>query len=874
MGKHFAPASSAIVIRGARQNNLQGVDLDLELNRVHVVTGPSGSGKSSLAFDTIYAEGQRRYVETFSPYTRQFLDRMDKPLVDEIRGIPPAIAIEQANRVRTTRSTVGTITEINDYLKLLMPQLARAFCPECGREILPETAESIARQVIRQLSGKKVLVCFGINTPPGTSPADFFSFLNQQGFLRVWLNGKALRTDEPPTVERVPGIVPVIEDRLTLDDSNGLPRLTEAIEQGLKYGKGRVSVVEADNRVEHKFSTGWHCPYCDLDIRPPSPGLFSFNNPLGACPACRGFGRTIGIDLNRAMPDRSLSLAGGVVKPFQSGQMQECQRDLIKCAVRREVDVHCPFEELPAADQEWVVEGDSSPNLTAEEIWENGGWYGVRGFFDWMESRTYKMHVRVFLSRYRSYTLCRTCQGTRFKPETLNFKVVAGDQKYTLPELQQQPLDTLFQTMLQARTTSAGHASEILLEQILSRVRYLIEVGLSYLTLDRSTRSLSGGELQRVNLTTCLGASLVNTLFVLDEPSIGLHPRDIHRLVAVLCGLRDKGNTLVVVEHEEAVIQSADSIIEIGPGRGAKGGRLVYQGPLESIDRALPESLTAAYLTGKKTIPTPEQRRRPSDFIQVVGARENNLKDLTVRFPLGVFCCVTGVSGSGKSTLVQQVLYENLLVLKGKPGEEAPGLCSRIVGAHKVDDVILVDQSPLARSPRSTPAVYIGVFDRIRDLFSALPEARAAGLTSGSFSFNSGNGRCERCGGLGYEKIEMQFLSDQYVRCGECEGRRYQPHVLDIELAGKSIHDVLELTVTEAIVFLGDKLHSPDFLRPLYLLEKVGLGYLRLGQPVNVLSGGESQRLKLVGHLAENHRSKLRYLLIFDEPTTGLHFDD
>jgi excinuclease ABC subunit A len=874
MGKHFVPASSAIVIRGARQNNLRGIDLDLELNRLHVVTGPSGSGKSSLAFDTIYAEGQRRYVETFSPYTRQFLDRMDKPLVDEIRGIPPAIAIEQANRVRTTRSTVGTITEINDYLKLLMPQVARAFCPECGREILSETAESIARQVIRELTGRNVLICFGINTPPGTSPADFFSFLNQQGFLRVWLRGKTLRTDQTPTIERVPAIVPVIQDRLTVDGSGGLPRLTEAIEQALKYGKGRVSVVEVDNRVEHKFSTGWHCPYCDIDIRPPSPGLFSFNNPLGACPDCRGFGRTIGIDLNRAMPDRSLSLAGGVVKPFQSGQMQECQRDLIKCATRREVDIHLPFEELPAADQEWVIEGDSGPNLTAEEIWESGGWYGVRGFFDWMESRAYKMHVRVFLSRYRSYALCRTCQGTRFKPETLNFKVVAGAQKYTLPELQQLPLDALFETMLQVRTNSAGHTSEILLDQVVSRIRYLIEVGVSYLTLDRSTRSLSGGELQRVNLTTCLGASLVNTLFVLDEPSIGLHPRDIHRLVAVLCGLRDKGNTLVVVEHEEAVIQCADSIIEIGPGRGAKGGRLVYQGPLENIDRALPDSLTAAYLTGKKTIPTPEKRRRPSDFIQVVGARENNLKNLTVRFPLGVFCCVTGVSGSGKSTLVQQVLCENLLVLKGKPGEGAPGLCSRIVGVHKIDDVILVDQSPLARSPRSTPAVYIGVFDRIRDLFSALPEAKAAGLTSGSFSFNSGNGRCERCGGLGYEKIEMQFLSDQYVRCGECEGRRYQPHILEIKLAGKSIHDVLELTVTEAIAFLGNKLYSPDFLRPLSLLEKVGLGYLRLGQPVNVLSGGESQRLKLVGHLAENHRSKLRYLLIFDEPTTGLHFDD
>jgi excinuclease ABC subunit A len=881
MGKNAS--SSAIVIRGARQNNLQGIDVDLELNRLHVVTGPSGSGKSSLAFDTIYAEGQRRYVETFSPYTRQFLDRMDKPLVDEICGIPPAIAIEQANRVRTTRSTVGTITEINDYLKLLMPRIAHAFCPECGRETIPETAESVSRKVAAELTGKSVLVCFGVAAPPGTRPADFFSFLNQQGFLRVWLNGKVLRTDEAPTIERVPAIVPVIQDRLTVE-AKGLARLTEAIEQALKYGKGRVNVVEVDrgsglgknggSTKEHKFSTGWHCPYCDIAIRAPSPGLFSFNNPLGACPDCRGFGRIIGIDLNRAMPDRRLSLSDGVVKPFQSGQMKECQRDLIKCALRREVDIHAPFEELPKADQDWVVDGETRPDQTAEEIWQSGGWYGVQGFFDWMESRAYKMHVRVFLSRYRSYTLCRTCQGTRFKPETLNFKVVTGDKRFTLPELQQLPLDALSDVMVQLKANSSEHTSEILLEQIVSRVNYLIEVGLSYLTLDRSTRSLSGGELQRVNLTTCLGASLVNTLFVLDEPSIGLHPRDIHRLVAVLCGLRDKGNTLVVVEHEEAVIQAADSIIEIGPGRGAKGGRLVFQGPLAEIERALPASLTAAYLTGKKTISTPGKRRQPKQFIQVIGARENNLKDLTVRFPLGVVCCVTGVSGSGKSTLVQQVLYENMLALKGKPGEEAPGLCSRIVGGHLVDDVVLVDQSPLARSPRSTPAVYVGIFDRIRELFAALPAAKSAGLTSGSFSFNSGNGRCERCSGLGYEKVEMQFLSDQYIRCAECEGKRYQPHILDVKLAGKSIHDVLELTVTEAIAFLGDKFASSDLLRPLYLLEKVGLGYLRLGQPVNVLSGGESQRLKLVGHLTENHRSKLRYLLIFDEPTTGLHFDD
>ena len=905
MGKNAS--SSAIVIRGARQNNLQGIDLDLELNQLHVVTGPSGSGKSSLAFDTIYAEGQRRYVETFSPYTRQFLERMDKPLVDEIRGIPPAIAIEQANRVRTTRSTVGTITEINDYLKLLMPRIARAFCPECEREIVPETAESISQKVAAELAGKNVLVCFGVAAPPGTRPADFFSFLNQQGFLRVWLDRKAFRTDETPTIERVPAIVPVIQDRLNVD-SKSPARLTEAIEQALKYGKGRVTVVELEGdrltkakgtkgsvtlvapkrseggdetraaghstAAEHKFSTGWHCPYCDLDIRAPSPGLFSFNNPLGACPDCRGFGRTIGIDLNRAIPDRRLSLADGAIKPFQTGSMKECQRDLLRSASQREVDIHAPFDELPKADQDWVIEGDTRPDQTAEEIWESGGWYGVSGFFDWMESRAYKMHVRVFLSRYRSYTLCRTCQGSRFKPETRNFKVLAGGNRYTLPELQQLPFDTLADVLVHLKSAFSERTSETLLEQVASRVNYLMEVGLSYLTLDRSTRSLSGGELQRVNLTTCLGASLVNTLFVLDEPSIGLHPRDIHRLVRVLWGLRDKGNTLVVVEHEEAVIQAADSIIEIGPGRGAKGGRLVFQGPLDEIERALPDSLTAAYLTGKKTISIPGKRRQPKQFIEVVGARENNLKDLTVRFPLGLFCCVTGVSGSGKSTLVQQVLYENMLALKGKRGEEAPGLCSRIMGAHQVDDVVLVDQSPLARSPRSTPAVYIGVFDKIRELFAALPAAKSAGLSSSSFSFNSGNGRCERCNGLGYEKVEMQFLSDQYVRCAECEGKRYQPHILDVELEGKSIYAVLELTITEAIAFLSKKFNSPELVRPLLLLEKVGLGYLRLGQPVNVLSGGESQRLKLVGHLTENHRSKQRYLLIFDEPTTGLHFDD
>ena len=863
----------AIIIRGARQNNLKGINLDLDLNKFHVITGPSGSGKSSLAFDTIYAEGQRRYVETFSPYTRQFLDRMDKPLVDEIRGIPPAIAIEQANRVRTTRSTVGTMTEINDYLKLLMPRVAKAFCPECGREIVLETSDGIATTVYAELKGHSVLVAFGVPAPPGTKPSDFFAFLNQQGFLRVWLNHEVLRTDTAPQVKRLPAIVAVIQDRVTLDESNRV-RLVEAVEHALRYGKGQLSIVTLQPVAEHRFSTGWHCPYCDLEIRPPTPGLFSFNNPLGACPTCRGFGRTIGIDLDRAMPDRSLSIADGVVKPFQTGQMRQCQQDLLSRAIDREIDIHCPFEDLAPADQNWIVEGDIRPDLSADEVWESGGWYGVRGFFNWMESRSYKMHVRVFLSRYRAYTLCPQCKGTRFKPETLNFKVVIGGERYTLSALHQMPVDVLSDRLRRLDFPQSDGTTEILRSQIVSRLDYLANVGLGYLTLDRPTRSLSGGEIQRVNLTTCLGASLVNTLFVLDEPSVGLHPRDVHRLNRVLHGLRDKGNTLLVVEHEEAVIRSADNLIEIGPGRGELGGELVFHGPLDQIEEAADGSLTAAYLTGRKQIVPPKKRRKPTRYLEVIGAREHNLRNIDVKFPLELFCCVSGVSGSGKSTLVQDVLYENVLRLKGGSSEETPGICERITGAHDIDEVLLVDQSPLARSPRSTPAVYIGVFDQIRDLFSQLPESIAAGLSPGAFSFNSGAGRCERCSGLGYEKVEMQFLSDQYIRCAECGGRRYQPYVLAIKLAGKSIHDVLELTVTEAIAFFSSVKERDGLIEPLELLKEVGLGYLRLGQPVNILSGGESQRLKLVGHLAESKKSSRHSLLIFDEPTTGLHLDD
>ena len=581
-------------IRGARQNNLKGVDLDLPLGKLTVITGPSGSGKSSLAFDTIYAEGQRRYVETFSPYMRQFLDRMDKPRVDEIRGIPPAIAIEQANPVKSSRSTVGTMTEINDYLKLLMPRIARAFCPSCAREIRPETARSIADDVLREFAGETVLLTFWVGVPAKTDPREFFQFLQQQGYLRVWLNGEVVRADPDKKVGRLGARVQVIQDRLTIGEETRA-RLVESIETALRFGKDRINFVVLETKKESPFSTGWHCAHCDLDIRPPTPGLFSFNNPLGACPLCRGFGRTIAIDLNKAIPDRTLSISQGAVRVFRGEEMGESQRDLMRACAREEIDVRAPFEDLPKADQDFVINGEARDEDTdVEELAENDRWYGVRGFFKWLESKTYKMHVRVLLSRYRAYTTCPDCHGGRFQPEALNYRIVssaAGAAVYdrrngqpnggagghrpqfqeaarTLPEVAQLSIGDARKLFADLALPPGDSTAEMLRNEVVSRLRYLCEVGLGYLTLDRSTRTLSGGEVQRVNLTTCLGASLVNTLFVMDEPSVGLHPRDVGRLVRVMHDLRDKGNTLLVVEHEEAIIRASDHVIDIGPGRG------------------------------------------------------------------------------------------------------------------------------------------------------------------------------------------------------------------------------------------------------------------------------------------------------------------
>ncbi|MEM9478774.1 MAG: excinuclease ABC subunit UvrA [Verrucomicrobiota bacterium] len=887
-----APAD-AIEIRGCCQNNLKGIDVDVPLNELTVVTGPSGSGKSSFAFQTVYAEGQRRYVETFSPYTRQFFDRMDKPQVDEIRGIPPAIAIEQHNHVRTTRSTVGTLTEINEYLKQLFARLATGVCPECGKEVKPETVASIITQAEAQFDGEQVHVTFGVPVPEGTKPADFFQFLQSQGYLRILFFGEIFRVDDPEAFTRksLPAVVRVIQDRVRIEPKKkaSRTRLFEAVEAALHFGKGKIEILpaEAESGIETlKSSTAWHCADCDFDLRPPSPGMFSFNNALGACPECRGFGRTIGIDLQRALPDHSLSIRDGVVKAFQGDRGYEFQADLERCATENGISIDEPFENLSADEQDWIINGEAGE---PDELWQDNRWYGVRGFFDWVESKSYKMHVRVFLSRYRSYTTCGACKGTRLKPESLNYRI----EGKRLPDLWHMPISELsaFFDAASFGGKADDPTTQLVLNQVQSRLRYLHEVGLGYLDLDRPARTLSGGELQRVNLTTCLGASLVNTLFVLDEPSIGLHPRDTDRLIGVLEDLRDTGNTLLVVEHEESVIRAADSLIDIGPGRGAAGGELVYSGKPKASVSARKKSLTLQYLEREKVIPTPTKRRTPKrgQSLKIKRATANNLQKIDAEIPLGVFTCITGVSGSGKSTLIHEVLYKNLQRLRGETVEDEPGACREITGEDKVGQIVMVDQSPLSRTPRSTPVVYIGAFDLVRKLFTNTPEGKAQGLTMGYFSFNSGAGRCERCWGSGFEKVEMQFLSDIYLRCPECDGRRYTPEALKVKLAEKTIADVLDMTVAEAIAFFTmiESRMATQVVESLQVLADVGLDYLLLGQPLNTLSGGESQRLKLVNHLLQGRplgkrkskaggqkSAKKTDLLIFDEPTTGLHFDD
>jgi excinuclease ABC subunit A len=891
-----------ILLRGCRQHNLQGFDLDIPLGKLTVVTGPSGSGKSSLAFHTLYAEGQRRYVETFSPYVRQFFDRMDKPAVDHIEGIPPAIAIEQKNHVRTTRSTVGTLTEINDYLKLLFARLAIGYDPHTGETIQPDSPESAADWATANLAGKPVLVTFPIPVPPDTQAAELFPFLNQQGYLRILLDGQVIRTDEPVAADSIrQPVIHIVQDRLTLTPENH-PRLLEALEAAFTLGKGHATIVLPSSfdvgrsmfDVQRSFSTTWTNPKTGFTLRKPTAALFSFNSPLGACPKCRGFGRIIGIDLEKAVPDKSLSIAQGAIKPFQGERGDECQHDLVRNCKERDIDIKTPFEDLSADEQEWIYYGDrKTDNLTPDELenlWQSGGWYGVKGFFDWMETKAYKMHVRVFLSRYRSYTTCSACRGKRLQPESLCFKVSGK----TLPDLWSLPISELlpFISYLKYEISSrpADATLDLVVTEIESRLGYLDQVGLGYLTLDRTTRTLSGGEVERVNLTTCLGAALTGTLFVLDEPTVGLHPRDIDRLVGVMHGLRDKGNTLVVVEHEQTVMLAADHLVDLGPGAGSFGGTLIYQGsprgesPSKKSKVKNQKSLigTLPWLDGSKSIATPTKRRKPTkQLLSIRGATRHNLKKLDVDLPLGLFTVLTGVSGSGKSTFAHDVLYLNLARKLGQEAEGDAAPIKELKGSQHLSGVELVDQTAVARTPRSTPAVFLGAFDPIRQLFCETDAGKSAALKPGFFSFNSGEGRCDRCAGNGFEKVEMQFLSDIYVTCPDCNGKRYKSSTLDYIYNGLSIADVLGLTVADvAAVFNRQAHHSKKELRlieqiltALDPLLQVGLGYLKLGQPLNTLSGGEAQRLKLCQLLSSSGTSTGK-LLILDEPTTGLHFSD
>ncbi len=896
-----------ITIEGARQNNLKGFSLRIPLGQLIVVTGVSGSGKSSLAFDTIYAEGQRRYVETFSPYTRQFLGRMDKPQADRIEGIPPAIAIDQTNPVRTSRSTVGTMTELNDHLKLLFARAAQLHCRGCGKPVRRDSPDSIMEELELRFGekgpegaataadagaadagaadagaaeepGRRLLIAFPVPLPRNLPEEEVLDLLAKQGYHRI--------------LGREGDVLRVIQDRIRLRPENR-GRILEDLEAALRHGGGTVEIHPAgeDGVLEApiRFSDDLHCPDCDIRYRDPVPNLFSFNSPIGACDSCRGFGRIIGIDYGLVTPDPTRTIRQGAIRPFQGESYRECQEDLEKYARERGVPLDVPWQDLDEDTRRWVLAGEGP--------WEQGVWYGVDRFFAWLESKSYRMHIRVLLSRYRSYGLCPACEGARLKPEALLYRI----EGLSLRDVMLLPIDRCLAFFSELRLPApADEATGMLLGEIRQRLRYLTAVGLGYLTLDRQSRTLSGGEVQRINLTTALGTSLVNTLFILDEPSIGLHPRDIDRLIGILTRLRDAGNTIIVVEHDPDVIRAADLVIDMGPAAGEHGGEIVYTGTFSGLVDD-PHSLTGRYLSGEKRVRdaaegTPAgasgsrsgdgsaaddgtgtrrkrpERKRASGEIRILGAEEHNLKGIDVSIPLGTLACITGVSGSGKSTLVEDILYRGLLKLKRKPVEQ-PGAHREILGHELVDEVVMVDQSPIGRTARSNPASYVGAFDAVRKLFAAEPLARERDYTAGTFSFNAGTGRCPTCKGTGYEHIEMQFLSDVYLRCPECDGRRYRKEILEVALRGESIADVLEMTVQSACEFFAAE---PDVLRGLAPLRAVGLDYLRLGQPVPTLSGGEAQRLKLAGYLAESRGRKRggRSLFLFDEPTTGLHFDD
>jgi len=839
-----------IKISGAKQNNLKNLDLQIPLNALTVVTGVSGSGKSTLAFDILYAEGQRRYVESFSAYARQFLDRMDKPDVESIEGIPPSIAIDQSRPVKTSRSTVGTMTELHDHFKLLFSKIAVLHCKGCDRLVERDSAQSVFKKISSLPEGSPVVLTFPLASST-VAWEDVRSGLQRAGFHRLLRDQTLHELDQ---IADAPGdgeVLEVVVDRFAYRSQNR-KRISGSLEQAFHYGKGKLNLFfPQEGWRREPFSNHFHCPHCDLFYRDPTPNLFSFNSPLGACETCRGFGRVIDIDLDLVIPDPGKSLSEGAIRPWINRARRT--RRLLDFCERKKIPTKKPYAELTDKQKQLIIDGD-------------GDYKGIRGWFRRLERRSYRMHVRVLLARYRAYLLCSECKGSRLKPDASYYRI-AGKNIAAVNAMSVGEAWRFFNELKPAG--NQDQVANLILEEIRRRLSYLVSVGLEYLTLDRQSRTLSGGELERVDLTTAIGSSLVNTLYVLDEPSIGLHPRDSRRLVEILHRLRANQNTVVVVEHDPEIIKESDFIIDLGPKAGERGGEVMFAGAYDALLKN-EKSLTAAYLSQRKNIPFPSRNRKPflQRSIKIKGAQANNLKHIDVEIPLGVFVCITGVSGSGKSSLVDEVLYRNLKKLKESLAANITH-CDKIDGADKISEVVLVDQSPVGTTPRSNPATYMKAFDGIRRLFASADLSRLRGYTPSTFSFNVEGGRCETCRGEGFEKVEMQFLSDVYTSCPECHGSRFREEVLEVCYRGKNIRGVLDLTVNEALEFFKD---TADIKDSLYALQAVGLEYVRLGQPLTTLSGGESQRLKLAAHMAKV--KKAGTLFIFDEPTTGLHFHD
>ena len=840
-----------IIVKGARQHNLKNIDLEIPRNKLIVVTGVSGSGKSSLVFDTIYAEGQRRYVESLSSYARQFLERMNKPDVDFINGISPAVAIEQKAGARNPRSTVGTTTEIYDYLRLLYARVGKTICFNCGKVVTKDSVKTVTEYLETQNKETRFLLGFPLHSHEGRTVKDEIELLLKKGFFRVYYKDTIIDLNENASSVKSKKNLYVVIDRFKIKKGAVREKLAESIETTFKEGERKLAIINADNNEIQLFTQNYEC--CGIRYEEPEPRFFSFNNPFGACPVCQGFGKTMGYDMDLVVPNPKLTLLEGAIAPWRTVKYSKFLRELAQSAKSKNIPLNVPFEKLSTESVKFIRDGFD-------------GFIGINDFFEKLEKKTYKMHIRILLSKYRGYTKCTACKGSRLRREALQVKI----DSHSLHDIIQMSIEQayLFFKELQLSEYEMSVAGRIL-EEIEKRLSFLNEVGLGYLTIDRLSSTLSGGETQRINLATSLGSALIGTLYVLDEPSIGLHPRDNSKLINILKSLRDIGNTVIVVEHDSEMMEESDLLIDMGPRAGLNGGEIVAQGTTDEIKKNK-NSLTGKYLSGKSFIPLPETRdTKKTKTIKITGASENNLKNIEVEFPLKKFVVVTGVSGSGKSTLVHDILYGGIVKLSGGNPPKV-GKYSTIEGYAGISEIEIVDQSPIGKSPRSNPISYVKGYEHIRELFASTPQARSRGYKPGYFSFNVPGGRCETCSGDGFVKIEMQFLADLYLECDDCKGTRFKKEVRDVTFRGKNIVDVLNMTVDDALEFFENQPKIQSYLK---VLSDVGMGYIKLGQPSNTLSGGEAQRVKLALHLMAQRKGR-NTLFIFDEPTTGLHFED